>query len=47
MPEQKDLIRFPFDSNRKRMSTVVVLPDDELSGQENGYKMRLHCKGAS
>ena len=34
--------RFPFDSKRKRMSTVVELPPGELT-----YPKRLHTKGAS
>jgi len=45
LPEQKDLLRFPFDSNRKRMSTVLVYGNDELN--ENGYNKVLHCKGAA
>lgn len=47
LPEQKDLLRFPFDSTRKRMTTVIVLPEEEVGETEHGYKMRLHCKGAS
>lgn len=38
----KNMRRFPFDSKRKRMSTVVELPAGELS-----YPKRLHTKGAS
>jgi magnesium-transporting ATPase (P-type) len=45
LPEQKDLLRFPFDSNRKRMSTVLVYGNDELN--EHGYNKVLHCKGAA
>jgi Ca2+ transporting ATPase len=42
--DAKDMIRFPFDSARKRMSTVLNLGDEK---NENGYHMRLHTKGAS
>lgn len=35
----KDLVRFQFDSGRKRMSTVIEL--------ENGSTRRIHIKGAS
>jgi Ca2+-transporting ATPase len=45
LPEQKDMLRFPFDSNRKRMSTVLVYGNDELN--EFGYNKVLHCKGAA
>lgn len=41
----KDIIRFQFDSSRKRMSTVVELEEDEES--EYDYPFRLHTKGAS
>jgi len=41
----KDLIRFPFDSSRKRMSTIIELEEDEES--EHDYPFRLHTKGAS
>lgn len=41
----KDLLRFPFDSARKRMSTVIELEDDEPT--EHGYNKRIHVKGAS
>lgn len=40
-----DPLRFQFDSARKRMSTVLDLPDNESS--EHGYAKRLHVKGAS
>mmetsp|Transcript_16509 Transcript_16509/g.28037 ORF Transcript_16509/g.28037 Transcript_16509/m.28037 type:complete len:1044 (+) Transcript_16509:329-3460(+) len=40
-----DIIRFPFDSARKRMSTVLDLDEDEPT--EYGYPKRLHTKGAS
>jgi Ca2+-transporting ATPase len=40
-----DPLRFQFDSARKRMSTVLDLPDGESS--EHGYAKRLHVKGAS
>lgn len=35
----ENLIRFPFDSDRKRVTTVI-------EGVKDCYK-RLHCKGAS
>jgi len=41
----KDMIRFQFDSARKRMSTVIELDDDEPT--EHNYPKRLHTKGAS
>jgi Ca2+ transporting ATPase len=39
------MIRFLFDSARKRMSTVLELKDSDKN--ENGYPRRLHVKGAS
>jgi Ca2+-transporting ATPase len=39
------MIRFLFDSARKRMSTVLELKDTDRN--ENGYPRRLHVKGAS
>jgi Ca2+-transporting ATPase len=37
--------RFPFDSARKRMSTILELhPDDKT---EHNHPRRIHCKGAS
>jgi len=41
----KDLLRFPFDSARKRMSSVLELEEDQQT--EFGYQKRLHVKGAS
>mmetsp|Transcript_41235 Transcript_41235/g.62743 ORF Transcript_41235/g.62743 Transcript_41235/m.62743 type:complete len:310 (+) Transcript_41235:890-1819(+) len=41
----KDLLRFQFDSARKRMSTVIELEEDEVT--EHGYQKRIHTKGAS
>mmetsp|Transcript_41245 Transcript_41245/g.62782 ORF Transcript_41245/g.62782 Transcript_41245/m.62782 type:complete len:160 (-) Transcript_41245:397-876(-) len=41
----KDVLRFQFDSARKRMSTVVELEDDDQT--EHNYQKRLHTKGAS
>jgi len=41
----QELLRFPFDSARKRMSTVIELEDDEPT--EHNYPKRIHCKGAS
>ena len=41
----KDLIRFPFDSSRKRMSTILELEEDDPS--EHDYPFRIHIKGAS
>jgi len=43
----KDLIRFVFDPVRKRMATVVELPEAEVPNTEHGYKRRVHVKGAS
>lgn len=37
------MMRFMFDSSRKRMSTIVELETDT----EKGYNKRLHVKGAS
>jgi Ca2+ transporting ATPase len=39
------MIRFPFDSSRKRMSTVIELDEDDET--EHGFNRRLHTKGAS
>lgn len=39
------MFRFPFDSARKRMSTVIQVADDERT--EHGYNKRIHVKGAS
>jgi len=39
------MIRFPMDSVRKRMSTVLDLDSNDES--EFGYPKRLHTKGAS
>lgn len=41
----RDLMRFPFDSSRKRMSTILELEDHDKV--EHGYPKRLHVKGAS
>lgn len=41
----KDLLRFPFDSSRKRMSTILELEDTDAT--EHGYNKRIHIKGAS
>jgi len=41
----KDMLRFQFDSSRKRMSTVIELDDDETT--EHNYPKRIHVKGAS
>jgi Ca2+-transporting ATPase len=41
----KDLMRFPFDSSRKRMSTILELEDFDKT--EYGYQKRIHIKGAS
>ena len=40
----KDLMRYMFDSARKRMSTFLEIDDENL---EHGYNKRLHVKGAS
>jgi len=39
------MIRFQFDSSRKRMSTVIELDEDDET--EHGFNRRLHTKGAS
>lgn len=39
------MIRFQFDSARKRMSTVIELDEDDET--EHGFNRRLHTKGAS
>jgi len=41
----KEMLRFQFDSSRKRMSTVLELEDDEPT--EYNYQKRIHVKGAS
>lgn len=45
LPNAKDLMRFPFDSSRKRMSTILELEEDEKT--EHNYAKRIHIKGAS
>jgi len=45
LPNPKDLMRFPFDSSRKRMSTIIELETDAKT--EHGYNKRIHTKGAS
>ena len=47
LPGPSELIRFMFDSARKRMSTVIMLEDDEAADDEWGICERLHTKGAS
>lgn len=47
LPSPRDLIRFPFDSARKRMSTVIELEEDEAGDEEFGVVERMHTKGAS
>jgi|DeetaT_2_FD_contig_111_48842_length_2446_multi_4_in_0_out_0_4 magnesium-transporting ATPase (P-type) len=42
---KKDLIRFPFDSTRKRMTTMVEYKDNIPT--ETGYFRRMHTKGAA
>lgn len=45
LPAPNELIRFPFDSTRKRMTTFV-----EYKGKiptETGYFRRMHTKGAA
>ena len=37
--------RYPFDSARKRMSTILEIPLDEKT--ENNHPRRIHTKGAS
>jgi len=39
------MIRFPFDSSRKRMSTVIELDEDDVP--EGECNRRIHIKGAS
>jgi len=40
----KDLMRYMFDSGRKRMSTFLEIDDETL---EYGYNKRLHVKGGA
>jgi Ca2+ transporting ATPase len=40
-----NMLRFPFDSARKRMSTILDLAADDQT--EHGYNKRIHIKGAS
>jgi magnesium-transporting ATPase (P-type) len=42
---QDNMVRFPFDSSRKRMSTILELEDTDTT--EHNYPKRLHVKGAS
>jgi len=48
-PQEKEdqLKRFPFDSARKRMSTIIDIPEAEVDSTEHGYGRRIHVKGAS
>lgn len=39
------MIRFQFDSSRKRMSTVIELDEDDVP--EGEFNRRIHTKGAS
>jgi len=42
------MLRFPFDSARKRMSTVLEFEADDTQEKfEHGYPKRIHTKGAS
>ena len=41
------MLRFQFDSNRKRMSTVLEFDADDDEQMEYGYPRRLHTKGAA
>jgi magnesium-transporting ATPase (P-type) len=41
------MIRFQFDSLRKRMSTVLEFDVDDEEHLEHGYPKRLHSKGAA
>jgi magnesium-transporting ATPase (P-type) len=43
----KDMLRFQFDSLRKRMSTVLEFDVDDDEQLEHGYPKRLHTKGAA
>jgi magnesium-transporting ATPase (P-type) len=43
----KDFTRFVFDPTRKRMSTIIELPEDEAANTKFGFNKRLHVKGAS
>jgi P-type Ca2+ transporter type 2B len=43
----KDMLRFQFDSMRKRMSTVLEFDADDDEQLEHGYPKRLHTKGAA
>lgn len=42
---KKDLIRFPFDSTRKRMTTFVEYTSNPPT--ETGFHRRMHTKGAA
>jgi magnesium-transporting ATPase (P-type) len=42
-----DLIRFPFDSTRKRMTTVVDYGEGNPAPTETGFHRRMHTKGAA
>ena len=46
LPSPRDLVRFMFDSARKRMSTVIELEEDEVD-DEFDLVERMHTKGAS
>jgi magnesium-transporting ATPase (P-type) len=43
----KDMLRFQFDSMRKRMSTVLEFDADDDEQLEHSYPRRLHTKGAA
>ena len=40
-----DLIRFAFDSDSKRMSTVSIPSEHSVKSTKPGYNRRLHMKG--
>lgn len=43
----EDYVRFHFDSSRKRMSTILNIPSDEVGQTAHNYPRRIHMKGAS
>lgn len=44
---EEDFTRFHFDSSRKRMSTILTIPQNEVNTTAHGYNKRIHMKGAS
>lgn len=44
---EEDYMRFHFDSQRKRMSTILTLPESEIETSQHKFNKRIHMKGAS